>query len=238
MSIKFTNPCLNATINPVDITEIASIKIGTSGTTTFTEATVIVTATGVASVPLLCGSRTYSVVDTNNNAVDWVSITKAGETYTVTATPFTANDDLVKTHNVRLKVVLDTYTSIATSTNHFTITVDYATCSCAKIVWQAGTEATQTLLVGAASANIVLAQSVVTASSDGANSTDPGVRSCYRLNTTNYQCSTDNTVSFTALTESTGKDITWITFNAGVNGKTITYETPTASKIGVYHLRL
>ena len=140
MSIKFTNPCLNATINPVVITEIASIKIGTSGTTTFTEATVTVAATGVASVPLLCGSRTYSVVDTNNNAVDWVSITKAGETYTVTATPFTANDDLVKTHNFRLKVVLNNYSAITYSP--FTITVGHADCSCSKIVWQAGTEAT------------------------------------------------------------------------------------------------
>ena len=96
--------------------------------------------------------------------------------------------------------------------------------------------------MGAASSTITLTPSVVLASSDGASSTDPGVRSCYRVNASTNACwsssATTNVVSYTALAENASKSITWITFTAGASGNVITYATPTSAEIGVYNLRL
>lgn len=91
----------------------------------------------------------------SNAVVTWVTVAfTSGTTYTITATPTTADDSLYGTQNIKLKVVLDSYNTI-TSNFDLTVTVSYATCSCNAIVWQAGTYPTgsdiKSIAMGAAS---------------------------------------------------------------------------------------
>ena len=59
-----------------------------------------------------CGSRTFTIEDTSSNPVSWMSLAfSSGVSYTITAAPLSTSAELQATHNLRIKVVSDTYSS-------------------------------------------------------------------------------------------------------------------------------
>ena len=163
----------------------------------------------------------------------------AAGTYTITVTPPTATDGWATSIPAyKVKAVLTDYNTI-TGLSSVPLVVNYATCSCANVVWNNPTAATQTVLVVLSSATgteITLPPAVVDTTTNSASSTDPGVRTCYRTNA--LYCATSNTRSFTTLTENASKDITFITFTAGATGNVITVKPTTSAQIGTYALVL
>lgn len=157
----------------------------------------------------------------------------------MTAVPPTANDSLynANAYSYTLRVVLASYTS-KTIDITFSVTIQYADCSCAGVIYTANTEpGTPTdIAVGVTNQSITLQSALLTASTDGATSTVPAVRSCYRSATVSDHCD-QNTKSYTVLADSTNQNISFITFTAGASGNVITV-TPTTANIGTFHLRL
>ncbi len=191
----------------------------------------------------LCGTRSYSIVDSNGITVTsgMTVAARSGSTTlkTITVTPPTANDGWVTTTPAyKVKVELARLSSV-TILYPVNLVVNYAACSCTNTVWNNPTAATQTVLVGLVGGtptSITLLSAVVDNNTKSSSSTDPGVRTCYRTNA--LYCETSNTKSFTTLTENTNKDITFITFTAGASGNVISVLPTSSAQVGVYNLRL
>ena len=238
-TVNYVDPCASTTLTTLTIPSI-TVAVGGTQSVTFSEVgTAIETSIGNS---YSCGTRTYSIVDAaNSDAVVSTGMTVTGSsgTYTVAVTPPTADDTWVTTpRNYKVKVVLASHTSITLKLD-VNLTVNYATCSCANVVWNDPTAATQTVLVVLAAATgteVTLPPLVAASTTNSASSTDPGIRTCYRTNS--LYCATSNTRSFTTLTENASKGITFITFTAGATGNVITVKPTTSAQIGTYALVL
>jgi hypothetical protein len=79
------------------------------------------------STPTLCGARTYSILDSSNNAVSWASISGSGP-YTITFSPNIDNLYSSSPHSLKLHIVLASYTSI-TANIPITVNVSRYTCT-------------------------------------------------------------------------------------------------------------
>jgi hypothetical protein len=225
---------------------IATITVAIGGTSTrdFTEQVTAAETTHKSGVVAMCGTRTYSIVQSDGTTAVTSGMTVAAKsgvsgTYTITVTQPTATDSWVTSvPTYKVKAVLTRYTSI-TGLSSVPLTINYAACSCANTVWNAPTTLTQTVLVvatGGTATSITLSPAVVSSTTNSASSPDPGVRTCYRTYALN--CETGNTKSFTALTENTSKSITFITFTSGATGNVISVLPTTSTLNGVYTLRL
>ena len=73
-----------------------------------------------------CGTRTFSIEDTSGNPVSWMSIAHhSGNVYRITASPSSTASELVGPHNLKLRVVSDSYSSDQPAiTVAFTVTVN------------------------------------------------------------------------------------------------------------------
>ena len=235
-TLTMNDPCATTTLTTQSIPAV-TVKIGSSATGTFTE--VRDSAGTTYSLNSLCGVRNYAVFN-GANAVNWITFASATDTVTMTVTPTTADDSLYQAnaYSMTLRVTLATYNS-KTIDITFSVTVQYADCSCAGVIYTANTEpSTPTDVNVGATLNVTLQSAVKTDSTDGTTSSVPAVRSCYRNSDNTTHCgSTGNVISYTALADSTSQNISFITFTAGATGNQIVI-APTSANIGTYRLRL
>ena len=134
--LTLIDPCLTTVFNePANaIGPIISV-VGSSGSVDFDEIT-DTAATIIGLETTFCGTRKYSI------DLNWVIIqTKSlNTTYTITANPPGTDDSLVKDNTAKLTVTFaNLYTSIKKVIS-ITITVNYAACSCAGLVYESGDE--------------------------------------------------------------------------------------------------
>ena len=129
-TITLSNPCRTATMESPTLSNI-SVDDGSSATATFTDAGD--TYSTDYGNKAFCGARTFTIEDTSGNSVSWLSVANtSGYTYTITAAPTSTDTELQTTHNVRLKVVSDDYSSYQSAiTVSFTVTVATPSCNCA-----------------------------------------------------------------------------------------------------------
>lgn len=91
-TLTFVNPCTNATLDTSAIT-IAAITVRIGETHTSSPAYAVMPHNRVAAdgTALSCGLRTYSILDSSDAAVSWITVSGT-TTFTITATP--NNDNL------------------------------------------------------------------------------------------------------------------------------------------------
>ena len=118
-----------------------SVDDGSSATGTFTDAGCSHSTAGSLTT---CGARSFSIEDSSGNAVSWASVAlTSGSTYTITIAPTSTDTELIATHNLRVKVVSDDYSSEQTAiTVAFTATVNTPACNCNLQTWDDGSAAT------------------------------------------------------------------------------------------------
>ena len=83
--IELVNPCKSATLNLPTITDM-SVDDGATATQTFSDAGDSVSSS--LSNISFCGSRTFTITDTTNNSITWMSVSvnaSTGSTYTISA---------------------------------------------------------------------------------------------------------------------------------------------------------
>ena len=94
----------------------------------------------------LCGAREYSITYDDGTAIDWVTVAaKAGvaDTWEITADP--TLDEHATTHNLKLTVVLTSYSSTTAALEiPFNLIVATPACECNRVGWDA--PAAQTLV--------------------------------------------------------------------------------------------
>ena len=89
-TLTMNNPCATTTLTSQSIPDV-TVKIGSTATTTFSE--VADSAGTTYSLPNLCGTRNYSVLN-GSTAQSWITFSSSSGTVTLTATPPTADDSL------------------------------------------------------------------------------------------------------------------------------------------------
>lgn len=91
-TITLSNPCRTATLESPTVSNI-SVDDGSSTTSTFTDVGDTY-STDYGNVAF-CGARTFSIEDTDSNAVSWLSVAlTSGTTYTITANPTSTDTEL------------------------------------------------------------------------------------------------------------------------------------------------
>ena len=93
-SVTFTDPCVGTTFTALTIPTI-TVTIGGSQTYDFAEPVTAAETTHKSGVIGLCGTRSYSIVESNGTTLVTSGMTvtlKTGSTYTITVTPPTADD--------------------------------------------------------------------------------------------------------------------------------------------------
>ena len=79
------DPCVDTTIlTPTSISEIIVIN-GETQTRTYSESSIQAEVDNAGLS--LCGSKTHSIVDAQENTVSWLTLAESGGTYTITAAP-------------------------------------------------------------------------------------------------------------------------------------------------------
>ena len=81
--IELVNPCKSATLNLPTIADM-SVDDGATATQTFSDAGDSVSSS--LSNISFCGSRTFTITDTTDNSITWMSVTTlTGSSYTISA---------------------------------------------------------------------------------------------------------------------------------------------------------
>lgn len=89
--MTFVNPCTDATLDTAAITITAiTVKIGATHTSS-SYAVMPHNRVAADNTALSCGLRTYSILDSSDDAVSWITVSGT-TTFTITATP--NNDNL------------------------------------------------------------------------------------------------------------------------------------------------
>lgn len=171
--IEVIDPCTIDTIHTISITTM-TIVLGETETQDFTEATCQV-ETDYPAFGQLCGARTYVVVDGNDDAVTWISIS-GSDPYTITASP--TDEALVGvTHNYFLKAnFADALYITPERLQPLDITIVTAVCDCNLLTWDIPAVVTDSI-------DVALGPKVMTLPSATINEDSklptPAIRKCY-----------------------------------------------------------
>ena len=211
-TVALTNPCKTATLNSPSLSNM-SVDDGSSATQNYSD--VADTWYTDYGNPSFCGARTFTIETTAAASVSWASVAvSSGTTYTITIAPTSTNTELQTTHNLRLKVVSDTYSGDAMSTVYvnFDVTVNTPACNCDLQPWDDGTTSSQNAAV-ASTSSLTMALPSVNAN---AYTSAPAMRSC-----TSGSCATTGT--WTAVTLTDGSALpNWITWSSGATTISVT----------------
>lgn len=134
--MTLSNPCLTTTVTTGSIT-IAAITTGVGLTHTTVSYSQVADSAGTTyNLPNLCGTRTYSILDTDNSVVSgvggWASVTIASGATTFTITISPNNDNLAgaSARSMKLKTVLTDYNN-KTGNTAFSLTINQYVCTAA-----------------------------------------------------------------------------------------------------------
>ena len=129
--VVIADGCLSTSFDTLTVPDLTP-AIGGTDTEDFTGINTLIDRDN--NIVDLCGTKTYSILDSSNVAHTWISVaakTGVANTYTITASP--TDDTLAgNTYTYKLKVELDKDTSI-TQSYTFNVAPVVATCSCANI---------------------------------------------------------------------------------------------------------
>lgn len=127
-TLTLNNPCLATTITTTGVS-ISTITVGV-GLSQATSALpqIADSAATTYSPTTLCGARTYSILDAQNNVSSWVTVSGT-TTYTITAAPATNNLYQNSPYALKLRTVLTDYPAITAGDVLFTVIVNQYTCT-------------------------------------------------------------------------------------------------------------
>ena len=172
-TITLEDPCRSATLNTPSVANM-SVVDGSSATQTYTD----VSDSHYTNYGNLnfCGGRTFTIETTAGAAVAWCTVAlTSGSMYTITAAPRSTATELQTTHNLRVKIVSNTYSSyITTVYATFNVVVSNPACDCTLQPWDNGTGITSTAPV-ASTTSVILPLPTV---SSNAYTSSPAMRSC------------------------------------------------------------
>jgi hypothetical protein len=155
----------------------------------------------------LCGSRTFSIETTNNGSVSWCTVDLTSSmTYEITAAPISTITELQTTHQLRLKIVSDDYSSYMPAVYvNFNIIVNKPPCNCNLQPWTSPSGITGTTAVPTPKDVSINIPTV----SSNAYTSSPAMRSC-----TVGSCATTGSVTAITLTDNSSLP-SWISTKSG-----------------------